>query len=841
METSFLLPNEIGLHVKKENVSNSRSVRIPVAFLTPVLCILSLLPLVLLAPALATVAQSNGTGSHIDGVRFIQYLDDNVALEELKSGNLDTYYFSVPLEAASEIKNIPNLKEYDKLSGSLGLLLNPAPSNDSGTLNPFSLREIRYAMNYLIDREFVVDEILKGLGTPLIGPYGIFSPEYFNVIETVESSGLRYNPRLADQSITAAMNEAGAQKENGKWMLGGKPVEISILIRSDNQPLRSVGELVASELEKAGFTVKRNYGDLNKANTVVYGSDPQDLGWNIYTEGFGGTGGFVKYNPVIPSQMYAPYFGSMPGQQNPAFWNYENDTLDKLGQRIQFLNFTSEKERNSLIRNATDIGVQEAVRIFIAQLVDPYVASAALAGLVNDFGAGISSKFSLINVRTQDPSNTLDIGVKQIYQGAWNGVGGCSDLYCRDISIALSDPGTFRDPYTGEVIPVRTPWTNITTKGPFEKLVVPDDSMIWDPILQQWKGPGKNNTAFTVVKYNTLYSNWHHGISMTPADLLYPQYFVFEWGMDTGDPSDLTKDPEYMAGVRPGLHLIKGIKFLENGTAVESYVDQWHFDDKELAANAGVWAAEPWEITAASERLVTSGKAAFSRGEATSKNVPWLSLIVPSHAAMIRNELAKMKAEGFIPVPLRDFVTPEEAIKRYDAGISWIDSHRHAVIGNGPFYLDSYNPQGRVITLKAFRDSSYPFEKGHWSQYETPKIASIDRVAAPRNIIAGQSPLEADVTVSIGGKPAENASVFYFVSDKDGRTVISGNTSVSDGNGMYTIEIPANKTALIPTGPSIVKIFAVSDSAYRPDIQTTTLIAVNPMSGPRQQQVQQGG
>jgi len=804
----------------------------------PILIILTLLSLVLLTPAFASAAQSNGTGAYIGGVRFIQYLDDNVALEELKSGNLDTYYFRIPLEAASEIKNIPSLKEYNKLSGSFGLLLNPASSNDSGTLNPFSLREVRYAMNYLIDREFVVDEILKGLGTPLVGPYGVFSTEYFNVIDALESSGLRYNPRLADQIITAAMTKVGALKEDGKWVFNGKPVGISILMRSDNQPLRSVGELVASEMEKAGFTVKRNYGDLNKANTVVYGSDPQDLGWNIYTEAFGGTGGFVKYNPVIPSQMYGPYFGNMPGQQNPAFWNYENDTIDKITQRIQFLNFTSEKERNSLVRNATDLGVQEAVRIFIAQLVDPYVASSGLTGLVNDFGAGISSKFSLINARTQDPSNTLDIGVKQIYQGAWNGVGGCSDQYCRDISSALSDPGTFRDPYTGEVITMRTPWLNITTKGPLEKLVVPNDSMNWDPISEQWTGPGKNNTAFTVVKYDNFYSNWHNGIPMTPADLLYPQYFVFEWGKDTGDPADLTNDPEYMAGVEPGLPLIKGIRFINNQT-VESYVDQWHFDDKELAGTAGVWAGEPWEITAASERLVTSGKAAFSRGEASSKDVPWLSLIVPSHAAMIRNELVAMKAEGFIPAPLRDFVSSEEAIKRYDASIKWIGTHNHAIIGNGPFYLDSYNPEGRVITLKAFRDSSYPFEKGHWSQYETPKVASIDKVAAPRTIIAGQSPLKADVTVSVAGKPTQNASVFYFVSDKDGRTVISGNTTSSDGNGKYSIEIPANKTAHLPTGPSIMKIFAVSDFAYRPDIQTTTLIAVNPLSGPRQEQQQQ--
>lgn len=795
---------------------------------------LFIIVLFLQAPSYDTAAQTSENGAFVDRVRFIQYLDDNVALEEMKSGNLDTYYFRIPLEAASEIENIPNLREYDKLSGSFGLLLNPAPYNDSSRLNPFSIREVRYAVNYLIDRDFVVDEILNGLGTPLIGPYGIFSPEYFNVIDTVESSGLRYNPRLADQIISAAMKGAGAVKEEGRWVFNGNPVTVSILIRSDNQPLRSVGELVASEIEEAGFTVQRTYGDLNKANTVVYGSNPQDLGWNVYTEAFGGTGGFVKYNPVIPAQMYAPYFGNMPGQQNPAFWNYKNESIDEIAQRIQFLNFTSERERNSLVENATDYGISEAVRLFIAQLVDPYVASSDLTGLVNDFGAGITSKFSLINAKTPHASNSLDIGVKQIYQGAWNGVGGCSDAYCRDISSALSDPATFRDPYTGEVIPMRTPWLNITTKGPFEKLRVPDDSLNWDPVSQQWKGPGKNNSAFTVVEYDLLYSKWHHGMPISKADLVYPQYFVFEWGKETGDPADKTRDPEFMSGVAPGLPLIKGVRFTGDRT-VESYIDQWHFDDKELAATASVWAGEPWEITAASERLVSSGKAAFSRGEASSRNVPWLSLIVPSHASMIKDELVKMKAEGFVPAPLRDLVTPEDAIERYDASVNWIDSHGHAVIGNGPFYLDSYNPQGRVITLNAFRDESYPFEQGHWSLYERPKIASIDRIVAPRTVMAGQSPISVNVTLSTETQPTNNASIFYFISDKDGRTVISGNSTGSDENGVYTINIPANETAALSTGPSILKVFAVSDDAYRPDIQTSTLISVNPLSGTSRQ------
>ena len=51
-------------------------------------------------------AQSPTQGAHVDKVRFIQYLDDNVALQEMKSGTLDTYFFRIPLEAVSEFRTL---------------------------------------------------------------------------------------------------------------------------------------------------------------------------------------------------------------------------------------------------------------------------------------------------------------------------------------------------------------------------------------------------------------------------------------------------------------------------------------------------------------------------------------------------------------------------------------------------------------------------------------------------------------------------------------------------------------------------------------------------------------
>jgi peptide/nickel transport system substrate-binding protein len=677
-------------------------------------------------------------------------------------------------------------------------------------------------MNYLINREFIANEVLKGYGIPLVDPFGVYSPEYLNVIDIVEEFGFRYNPSLAEELISDAITNAGAIKQNGRWFFEGNPITIKILIRSDDSDRKSLGELVASELEKIGFTVFKDYGDLNKANRIIYASDPQDLQWQVYTEAFAGTGAFVKDNAAITAQMYAPWQGNMPGGQNPSFWNYQNLTLDQITQRIFLYNFTSEEVRNDLVRNATRAGIQEAVRIFLARNIDPFVASASLRGLVNDFGAGITSKYSLINVRpTEDKS--LNIGVKQIYQGAWNNIGGFTDTYSTNIYSAISDSGTFRNPYTGEVIPMRNEWTNITTKGPLNRLVVAPDAQIWDPTTQQWTTQNAT-TAMSKVTYKILYSKWHNGIPMDKSDLLYSYYFPFEWATNEGE-NDITIDPEYASIVSPSLPLIKGIKFITDDL-VESYVDQWHYDEKEIAEAASIWSAVPWEITAATERLVASGKVAYSRGEATAKNIDWLSLIIPQHAMMIKSELQKMTAEGFVPTALKDIVSIDNAKKRYDASIKWIDAHKHAIVSNGPFFLDNFNPSGRTITIRAYRDNSYPFDQGHWSLFESPKLATIKKVEAPNFVTIGQSS-KIRVYIDIDGQPTNNASISYFISDKDGKLVSKGEAEHnSNETGNFEINLKSNETSKLSIGPSLLKIFATSDYAFRPDLSTRAILAI---------------
>lgn len=768
---------------------------------------------------------------NIDSVRFIHYLDENVAIEEIKSGNLDTYFFRIPLDLVTDIKNDVSVTLFNKIGGSFGILLNPSPSSNNDTINPFEFRDIRFAINFLINRNFISNEVLHGYGIPMYDPFGLFSPDYPVVMDTVESFGFHYDPDYALKQIKKTLLAHGAKLKDEKWYFKDKPIKLKVLIRSDDLQRKVLGELVSSELDQLGFTIIKDYSDLNKAVTLTQGSDPQKFLWHVYTEAFAGSTSFIKYNDAVLAQMYAPWYANMPGNQNPGFWQYRNSTLDKITQKLVFSNFTSENERNNLLNEATRMGIEESVRIFLVKNIDPYAVSSSVTGLVNDFGAGITSKYSLLNAKSER-DHSLKVGVKQIYQGAWNNIGGFSDAYSINIYSNIADSATLRHPFTGEVISMRNQILNSTTNGPDERIQIHSDTIIWNSALG-WIPVEKNSTSLSKVTYKILYSNWHNGIPMDKSDLLYSLYFMYEWGTNSGD-GDLTIDPEYTSRVELGLPYFKGVRFIsENGDdIVESYLDQWHYDDKEIAASAGVWAQEPWEITAASERLVLSNDLSFSKSQSTTKNAEWLSLIIPEHANLIKQELLKMKNENFIPSPLKGIVSLEEAKDRYEASIDWIEKHNHALISNGAFYLDRYNPSGRIIDIKIFNDSSYPFERDYWSNFVNPKSIQVASLNFSKFIKIGEENifefqiLVDNIPLTTTNSPSVTAE--FFLTDYNGNIISQGKAvPIHNKVGYFKIALPIEETDKIPLGPVTLKVYATIQDSLRPFISTNTFLAIH--------------
>ena len=752
-------------------------------------------------------------GTFLDEIRFVQYLDENTALEEVRNGKLDLYYYRISSDRLKDADSRDDLQIFESTGGYFSILLNPT---NAGEFNPFSIREVRYALNFLVDRNLIVNELLGGYGSPMISNYGIFSADYLGIIDVLESFQFRYNPNLANQIISEQLENAGAQKINNVWHYDEEPIVITFFIRSDDPARKAIGEILSSNLESIGFIVEKEFGDLNKAFVIVYGSDPAEQKWHLYTEGWGSSG-FTRYDSVALAQMYAPWFSNMPGNNNPAYWNYQNDLLDKITQKIYSGESETAEERTRLIKDATKEGVNESVRVFLASKVDQYVSNENLDGVINALGAGVPSRFTPINVQASDQSIT--IGVKQIYQGAWNPVAGLTDTYSTQIWFTLFDPSLTGHPFSGKIFPIRTNW-EIETDGPKSVVNVPADAIIWDSKSKNWKEVGPNTFAISKATFDLNFGEWHNGQKMNMNDIIYSTYFLLEWGSEK-DENDKTFDSDYSPQAAQTAKTLVGIKPIDNDT-IEVYTNYWHFDEGEIASWTSPWSSMPWEIMAAMEKTVVDGKSSFSRSESLTKNVSWLSLIIPNDARMIQSQLEEFKSSNFIPDALTDFQQITDfQIDRYQSSIDWINQYEHAVISNGPFYLEGYSPDSRSITIKSFDSSGYPLQQGIWNNFEHAEFPTIESVDIEELVQKG---MKLDIPVKV----TNSSEIQYFLSNTQGTVITSGVQNVHDNHATITIENDEIDNLLV--GPNTLKIFAASDDVLRPYEFSTSFLVVEPNS-----------
>ena len=747
-------------------------------------------------------------GTYVDEIKFIQYLDENTALEEVKNGNLDMYYYRISSDRLEDSESRDKLKVYESTGGYYSILLNPT---DEGPFNPFSIQEVRYAINFLVDRDLIVNELLGGFGTSMFSNYGSFSAEYLRVLDVIETFQFRYNPSFAEKVIADELNVRGAEKIDDVWNYENSPIEITFFIRSDDPVRKAIGEILSSELEEIGFKVNKEYGDLNKAYVMVYGSNPADQKWSLYTEGWGSSG-FTRYDSVTLAQMYSPWFSNMPGNNNPSNWNYENDKLDELTQRIYSGEFSDKDERTSIIKNAMKEGVDESVRIFLASKIDQYVVNEKVDGVINALGAGVPSRFTPINVRTD--SGTLDVGVKQIYQAAWNPIGGLGDTYSNQIWLSITDPILTGHPFSGEMMPIRSSW-NVETNGINSSVQVPNDAIKWNPDSKKWDKVGNEVSAKSKITFDLKFNQWHHGPEMNMNDIIYSVYFLSEWGSER-TKDDRTYDVDFSPQASQILNMLKGIRVIDENT-IEVYTDFWHFDSGEIASWGSVWSSMPWEIMASMEQIVIDGKSSFSRTESITKNINWLSLIIPNDANQIKMQLDYFEENKHIPNTLKQF-NPQNGFQniRYDSSKKWIDENNHAVISNGPFYLDRYSPESRMIVIKSFDYGDYVFEQGKWKGFENVKFPSINSVEFVEPYVLGSNE---DVHIL-----TENSSeIHYFVINSVGEVIQNGIESIV--NNSANINLEENRE--ISEGVNTIKIFAASDEVLKPFEYSKSFIVIS--------------
>ncbi len=828
--------------------------------------------LLIILPILASIGAPVAVAQATKGPRSDKIIFTRVPLEQVPSafqaGDIDVYIFGLRPAQAEQLKANPDVKLWLAPAGLIDLGLNPAPvytknytgvyskeeiANMEGVpveaityfevsetagwtyaefgahpdygINPLAFREIRFAINYLVDREYIATEIIKGYGVPMYTFLSQYDPDYAVIADIVAEYKFVYAPALADQIITSVLTKVGAEKIAGKWYYQGKPITLKFIIRVEDER-RDIGDLVANELDRLGLSVERLYLSFWDAILKVYFTDPIDFEWHIYTEGWG-KGGIDKYDSGTINQFGCPWFGWLPGWGEPTYWNYKNKTLDELGQRIYLGKFKSKEERDELYREATKLIIEESVRIWIATRLDVHVTNVKVKGVTLDLGAGLRGIWNLREMYREDNPAELKVGHLWVWtpRSVWNIYGGFTDVYSVDIERGTYDPFIWVHPFSGMPIAFRTPFV-VNTAGPEGELDVPSDAVVWDAKNDQWVHVGDGVKAKSVVEFDLsklIGTKWHHGITITWADVLATWAF---WWEITYDPEKSSIEGAIAAPNQPWFDTIKGLKFDFENNKLYVYVDYWHFAPEYIASYASLTVNQPIEMHEVMFYLAFTEKSyALSSTRSRAEGIPQLSLIVPEHVADVKRVLETFvdnttifdEVVKYVTVDGKAYLTLDEWNARVNAVLNWINKYNLAWISQGPLMLTYFNIDQQRAELTAFRDESYPFKPGDW-YFGEPRPTKILQVGTP--VISPGDP--ATIVIEVTGIPP--LFVKYVIRDLVTGKVIKVGNAEQTAPTSFTITLDADFTSQLREFSSYeLTVIAFSDAVAMPDARTVII------------------
>jgi peptide/nickel transport system substrate-binding protein len=278
-------------------------------------------------------------GPIVDRIIIDVRSQQDIALKDVATGKSDIFNYTTDGAAFKALPDDVKAKlDPYAINGSsyISLAINPYPNAAPYTgvvqgktiFNPLAIRDVRFALNFLINRKQVVDEILVGAGVPMYTPVNPGQPNSarYGLVASKFGFSPEGNEKAAIASIDAAMKAAAALPANkGKlvkgekfWQYGGKDVTVKFLIRVDDPTLRlPEGRYVADQIEKAGIKVERLEWDRTKCFSLYLKDDPKNMAWGLYTEGWGGGQTYAFWEGNI-AQMYAPGTRACPARTTRA-------------------------------------------------------------------------------------------------------------------------------------------------------------------------------------------------------------------------------------------------------------------------------------------------------------------------------------------------------------------------------------------------------------------------------------------------------------------------------------------------------------------------------------------
>ena len=816
-----------------------------IVVLTSLFIALLILPMfVTLLPV--TYAQQAPKGPWVDEVVLFVEIDEAKALDMLLKNEMQVYFRDVRDPGIlKKIKASPDLWYATSYGLYFELTFNPVGPvfPRTGKLNPFAVPRIREAMNYIVDRKYICDEIMVGMAVPRYTCLTPAFPDYARYADVVREIEKKYSYNLdkAREIITEEMPKLGAELKDGKWYYEGEPVTIIFLIRVEDQR-RQIGDYVASQLEKLGFTVDRQYKTSREAAPIWIRGNPADGKWHIYT------GGWITTLVSRDESDNFGFFYTPRAGLGPLWSAYKpSPEFDYVAGKLWAKDYSTIEERDELMRKALYLSMEDSVRVWLVSQTAPWPARKEVS-LTYDLAAGFSgARLWPYTIRYVDRvGGTVKIASTDLLVDPVNPVAGSDWIYDAMFYRALSDPAVMPDPFTGLYWPQRVKKAEVyalkglpidvtldwVTLEFVDKIEVPTDAWYdWDPVKQEivYAPPGTTAKTKTVVYYDDSIFDmkFHDGSKFSIADMVFSYILTF----DRAKPESPVYDESYVPVFEEFRRYFKGFRIVSTKPLViEYYSDQLYLDAEWIAATAASafytdysYGPGPWHTVAIGWLAEAENKLAFSADKAANLNVEWMNYIAGPSLSILEDCLERAIAEKFIPYKnvMSEYVSEAEALERYNNLKKWYEAKGHFLVGNGPFYLDRVDTIARIVVLKANREFVDTADK--WLKFSKPMIPEVKITAMP-TITPGLS-AEIPVSITFEGRPYSVADMKYvkYIITSPTTTLVGVAEPVKDGE--WRIKLKPEETSLLLPGAVGVEVIAMSKLVGTP-VSATGVTAV---------------
>lgn len=793
-------------------------------------------------------AQAPPKGPWIDEVSFFVEADEAKVVDMLLKNEMQVYFRDITdPELFKKVKASPELWYVTSYGLYFELTFNPVGPEftATGKLNPFSVPRIREAVNLLVDRKYICDEIMGGMGVPKYTVLTPAFPDYARYADTVKEIEKRYSYNLdkAREIITEEMVRLDAELKDGKWYYKGEPVTLIFLIRVEDQR-RQIGDYVASQLEKLGFTVDRQYKTSKEASPIWIRGNPADGKWHLYT------GGWITTAVSRDDADNFGFFYTPRAALGPLWSAYRPDPeFDYVAGRLWNRDFETIEERNELMRRALELSMKDSVRVWLVNQIAPWPARKDVS-LTYDLAAGFSgARLWPYTIRYVDKvGGAVKIASSDLLVDPINPVAGSNWIYDAMFYRALSDPAVIPDPFTGlywpqrvkkaevyvlEGLPVDVTLDWVSLKF-VENITVPTDAWYdWDAEKQEIINAPQGLTAKTktVVYYddNLFNVKAHDGSKLSLADIVFNYILTF----DRANPKSPVYDESYVPQFEAFREYFKGFKIVsENPLVIEYYSDAVYLDAEWIAASAAnafyvdySYGPGLWHTVATGWLAEANGELAFSADKAESLKVEWASYVAGPSIPILKKYLDEAISQKFIPYKnvLGKYVSETEAAERYNNLKAWYEAKGNFLVGTGPFYLDRVDPTAKIVVLKAFRE--FPDNADKWLPFVKPMIPEVKITSMPT--ITPGLPAEITVSITFEGKPYRVADISYvkYIITSPTVTLVGVAEPVKDGE--WKIALKPENTSQLTAGTLSVDVLAVSKLVGMPSSTTGTAVVMS--------------